>query len=176
MAEAQLQQFLAKVQALNDFVALSERDPAVRQALVSCSSHHEVVELAQRYGFAIGRRWGEGDAAPVKAGNVLTGELPPRGEERISVLLETQQLRLERIHSHAAASPEGFWYEQREHEWVLLLQGSALVQLDGEPAPRSLSRGDQLLIPAGQKHRVVATDPDPGTIWLALFWSPDGAG
>jgi len=176
MAEAQLQQFLAKVQALNGFVALSERDPALRQALAACSSHLQVVELAQRHGFAIGRRWGEGDAAPASEDNLLSGPLPPPGEEHTSVLLETQLLRLERIHSHAAASPDGFWYEQHEHEWVLLLQGSALLHLDGEPTPRSLSRGDQLFITAGQKHRVVATDPDPGTIWLALFWGADGAG
>ena len=40
--------------------------------------------------------------------------------------------------------------------------------------PRALSRGDQLLIAAGRRHRVEATDPAPGTVWLALFWSADG--
>lgn len=177
MAEAQLQQFLAKVQAINAFVALSERDPALRQALTNCSSHHEVVELARSVGLEIGRRWGEGESASPSAANLLTSAaLPAAGEERTTVLLQTPQLRLERIHSNAARSPQGFWYDQSEHEWLLLLQGSALVQLDGEAAPRSLSRGDQLMISAGCRHRVEATDPAPGTIWLALFWAAGADG
>jgi cupin 2 domain-containing protein len=177
MAEAQLQQFLAKVQALNAFVALSERDPALRQALTNCSNHHEVVELARSVGLEIGRRWGEGETSAPGAANLLaSAELPPAGEERTTVLLQTPQLRLERIHSNAASSPEGFWYDQSEHEWVLLLQGSALLHLEGEPTPRNLSRGDQLLIPAGCRHRVEATDPAPGTVWLALFWAAGADG
>jgi cupin 2 domain-containing protein len=171
MAEAQLQQFLAKVQALNAFVACSEADPAVRRSLAGCSTHHEVVQLARSLGFEIGRRWGETDSAPAAADNLLTGPPPPPGSERFTVLLETPAWRLELIHSNQAACPAEGWSEQALHEWVVLLQGSALMQLDGESRPRALDRGDQLLIPAGVRHRVLTTDPDPGTVWLALFWS-----
>ena len=170
MAEAQLQQFLDKVRQLNAFVALSEADPELRQALRDCSSHHGVVELARSRGFEIGKRWGEGDAVEPGAGNLLNQALPAPGQEQSEVLLQTPHWRLERIHSHGAASPTGFWYDQAEHEWVTLLQGSALVRFADEPAPRALSRGDQLLISAGRRHRVEATDPAPGTVWLALFW------
>jgi cupin 2 domain-containing protein len=90
--------------------------------------------------------------------------------------LQTPRWRLERIHSNQARSPDGFWYDQADHEWVLLLQGSALLELEGEPQPTALSRGDQLLIPAPRRHRLLATDPDPGTIWLALFWPASGDG
>ncbi|NDC34023.1 MAG: Nif11 domain/cupin domain-containing protein [Synechococcaceae bacterium WB9_2_112] len=173
MAEAQLQQFLEKVRQLNAFVALSEADPTVRAALAACSSHHEVVNLASRFGFAIGRRWGEPDAQVGGTASLLGGQLPPPGQEHVSVLLSHDHLRLERIHSNQACSPEGFWYDQSEHEWVVLLQGSALLALEGEAQPRALSRGDQLLIPAGTRHRIEATDPDPGTVWLALFWPGD---
>lgn len=83
--------------------------------------------------------------------------------------------RLERIHSCQACSPEGFWYDQSEHEWVTLLQGSALLQFADEASPRPLSRGDGLLIPAHRRHRLLATDPAPGTVWLALFWPAAGA-
>jgi len=176
MAEAQLQQFLAKVSALNAFVALSEADPGLRAALADCSSHHEVVALARSCGLEIGRRWGEPDGTPAAAANLLGGVLPSPGSESTTVLLQTPHWRLERIHSNQACSPDGFWYDQAEHEWVLLLQGSALVQLEGEPRPTALSRGDQLLIPAHRRHRLVATDPDPGTIWLALFWPASGDG
>ena len=175
MAEAQLQQFLAKVQALNAFVALSQADASLRQELADCGSHHEVVALARRLGFEIGRRWGEADSPAGGEDNLLASALPEPGCEHTRVLLETPQLRLVQIHSNQASSPDGFWYDQSEHEWVLLLQGSAQLRLAGERATRLLNTGDQLLIPAGQRHRVDATDPAPGTIWLALFWPADGA-
>ncbi|MBM5801352.1 MAG: Nif11 domain/cupin domain-containing protein [Cyanobacteria bacterium K_DeepCast_35m_m2_023] len=176
MAEAQLQQFLAKVQALNAFVALSEADPAVRQALAACSTHHEVVTLARSFGLEIGRRWGETQSSAGAADNLLASALPPPGEEQTAIVLETSSWRLLRIHSNQAASADGCWDDQDEHEWVLLLQGSALLQFDDEPEARALSRGDQLLIPAHRRHRLLATDPDPGTVWLALFWRADAVG
>ena len=174
MAEAQLQQFLDKVRQLNAFVTLSEADPVLRQALRDCSSHHGVVELARSRGFEIGKRWGEGEVQGAGPDNLLNQPLPPAGQEQIDVLLQGRGWRLERIHSNAASSADGFWYDQREHEWVLLLQGSALLRFADEDAPRALSRGDQVLISAGRRHRVEATDPAPGTVWLALFWSADG--
>jgi len=175
MAEAQLQQFLEKVRQLNAFVALSERDPILRQALRDCGDHHQVVALARSCGFEIGRRWGEpapDDAAvaPEGGGSLTGGPCPADGEEITTVLLHTAELRLERIHSCNARSPDGFWFDQAEPEWVLLLQGSARLAFADEPQPRSLVRGDALLIPAGRRHRLLASDPAPGTIWLALFW------
>jgi cupin 2 domain-containing protein len=175
MAEEQLQQFLEKVRQLNAFVALCEARPALRQELAACGSHGEVVRLAQAQGFEIGRRWGESQA-PVGSGdaNLLVGACPEEGQEHLRLLLEQPGLRLERIHSCAAASPEGFWYEQRDHEWLLLLQGSARIAYgDGRPEV-ALHRGDSLLIPAGCRHRVMETDDAPGTIWLALFWRQEG--
>ncbi|MEB3256370.1 MAG: Nif11 domain/cupin domain-containing protein [Synechococcaceae cyanobacterium] len=174
MAEEQLQQFLEKVRQLNAFVARSEAEPELRRRLRACASHAEVVRLARTEGFEIGRRWGETEA-PADAGeaNLLSGTCPPEGQERSEVLLQAPGLRLERIHSCAAASPDGFWYDQAEQEWVTLLQGSALLAFADGSSPVALHRGDVLFIAAHRRHRVVATDPAPGTIWLALFW---GAG
>jgi cupin 2 domain-containing protein len=181
MAEAQLQQFLEKVRQLNAFVALSEADPVLRQALCDCGDHHQVVALARSCGFEIGRRWGEppaGDGAEAgSAGSgdsLVRGPCPADGEEATTVLLQTPHLRLERIHSCSAQSPEGFWYDQSEHEWVLLLQGSAQIAFEGEAQVRQLCRGDSLLIPAHRPHRLVTTDPAPGSVWLALFWREAG--
>lgn len=210
MAEAQLRQFLEKVRQLNAFVALSEADPDLRKELRDCEHHDQVVALARRCGFEIGRRWGEpppGEtlaeagaaaaesttrhaatplpdrpAAKAAAGlgtvlsgfdplrSLLSGPCPPAGEERIEVLVQTPDLRLERIHSCAYGSPEGFWYEQPEEEWVLLLQGSAELRFEDQPCDLQLRPGDSLSIRAGRRHRVTRTDPAPGTIWLALFW------
>lgn len=169
MAEAQLQQFLAKVRQLNAFVALVEADPELHRELRDCTSHHDVVALARSCGFEIGRRWGETESAGTGEANLLAGPCPAEGEEHTAVLLETATLRLEQIHSCRASSPSGFWYDQPEEEWVLLLQGSARIRFADEEIDRELNRGDVLSIPSGRRHRVVATDGPPGTIWLALF-------
>lgn len=176
MADADLQRFLDKVRQLNAFVALSESDPRLRDTLRQCSHHHEVVALARSHGFEIGRRWGE-PAQPSTAASSLLGSPPPApGEERMEVILETPHWRLERIHSCAASSPPGFWYNQAEAEWVCLLQGQASLQFADEEAPRQLQTGDSLLISPHRRHRLLATDPHPGTIWLALFWRLDPPG
>jgi cupin 2 domain-containing protein len=173
MAEEHLQLFLEKIRQLNSFVALSESDPEVRRALRDCSHHQQVVGLARSHGFEIGRRWGEQEALGTEGNSLLAGPCPAEGEESTTILLQTPALRLERIHSCSAASAPGFWYKQREHEWVLLLQGSARLRFDhGAGDLVELNRGDALTITAGRPHRVELTDPAPGTIWLALFW-PD---
>lgn len=174
MAEAQLQQFLEKVRQLNGFIALSESDPNLRQALQDCSSHQDVVALASSRGFEIGRRWGEGAPATADPSNLLQSTCPAAGQERSEVLLKLPTWRLERIHSCQASSPADFWYDQADHEWVTLLQGSAQIQFEGETQLRQLCPGDSLLIAAHRRHRLVATDPDPGSIWLALFWQQAG--
>ncbi|KAB2963317.1 cupin domain-containing protein [Zoogloea sp.] len=99
----------------------------------------------------------------------LLSSLPPAGpDEHFQTLLSRSGLRLERIVSHGHASPAGFWYDQDEDEWVMLVQGHAeLAFEDGEHL--TLSTGDWLLIPAGRRHRVAATGPD--TVWLALHLS-----
>lgn len=170
MAEADLQRFLEKVRQLQAFVALSEAQPELRRALRDCGEHHQVVDLAARCGFSIGRRWGETDGpGEPRSGNLLSGPCPAAGQERSELLLETNGLRLERIHSCAAATPDDHWYDQSETEWVLLLQGSARLRFEDEPQPRNLVAGDALLISPNRRHRVDRTDPAPGTLWLALF-------
>ncbi|MDX8411057.1 MAG: cupin domain-containing protein [Mariprofundaceae bacterium] len=103
--------------------------------------------------------------------NVFTDiptELP---EEMAQTLLDHKNVRIERIVSHGQASPDGFWYDQDEYEWVLLLQGAAGLMFEGEAAVRMLKPGDFILIPAHTRHRVAWIDPDTATIWLAIFFS-----
>lgn len=176
MAEADLQQFLAKVRDLAAFADQVAADPQLRVRLAACSHHQAVVDLAQAQGFAIGRRWGERQDPPAGDGNLLAAPPPPPGEERSEVLWQGPLWRLERIHSCAASSPEDFWYDQSAHEWVCLLQGSARLRFADEAAARQLNRGDSLYLAPGRRHRVEATDAGQGTVWLALFWwEPEGA-
>ena len=88
--------------------------------------------------------------------------------EWLEVLEKRAGVRIERIISTGQSSPSGFWYDQTEDEWVALLQGTATLEwADG--SLQELAPGDQLLIPAGKKHRVAMTSAEPPCIWLALF-------
>jgi cupin 2 domain-containing protein len=92
-------------------------------------------------------------------------------EEAVSILLRTEHVRIERIVSTGQASPPGFWYDQAEGEWVVLLHGAARLSIAGEAAPRSLTAGDILHLPPRLRHRVEWTDPTEPTVWLAIFYS-----
>lgn len=100
----------------------------------------------------------------------LPADLP---EEFTETLIKHSGLRIERILSRGQHSAEGFWYEQAEHEWVLVLQGQASLEYaDGRRV--ALAQGDHLLIPAGTRHRVAKTSRSPPVLWLAVFFSrPD---
>ena len=88
--------------------------------------------------------------------------------EWLEVLEKRAGVRIERIISTGQSSPLGFWYDQTEDEWVALLQGTATLEwADG--SLQELAPGDQLLIPAGKKHRVAMTSVEPPCIWLAVF-------
>jgi len=103
-------------------------------------------------------------------GNLFADIPPELPEELTRLLLERPGLRIERIVSRGHASPEGFWYDQNESEWVVLLTGSAGVQFDDENEIRKLEAGDTLLIPAHCRHRVEWTAKEQSTIWLAIFF------
>jgi cupin 2 domain-containing protein len=90
-------------------------------------------------------------------------------EEVMEDLVNTSQIRIERILSHGHASPDEGWYEQEEHEWVLVVQGEAVLRYEDE-TERRLGVGDYVNIPAGVKHRVAWSDPEQVTIWLAVFY------
>jgi cupin 2 domain-containing protein len=101
----------------------------------------------------------------------LLSDLPEISAAEITDALASRPgLRIERIVSHGQASPPGFWYDQDETEWVLLLAGAALLRFEDEGEPRRLRPGDWLEIAAHRPHRVEWTDPDQPTIWLAIFF------
>ena len=93
-------------------------------------------------------------------------------EEVVDVLVSRDGVRIERIISDGHASPDGFWYDQQDHEWVVVLHGSAVVEFRDDDTVH-LNCGDWLDIPAHRKHRVVATSDEDKTIWLAVFFPAD---
>ena len=95
-------------------------------------------------------------------------------DELFEVILERPGFRLERIVSKGHASPPGFWYDQDDDEWVMLVSGNAELLFEGENQPRTMSSGDWVHIPAHCRHRLEWTDPENDTVWLALYFdSPD---
>jgi cupin 2 domain-containing protein len=102
----------------------------------------------------------------------LPQDLP---EERFDVLLETPAFRLERILSRGHATPEGQWYDQDWHEWVLLLQGQARLAIERREGETLLQPGDAVLLPAHCRHRVNWTPEDTITVWLALHYGANFA-
>ncbi len=99
----------------------------------------------------------------------LFADLPADGEdESFQEILSRPDIKIERIVSRGHRSPKGFWYDQDGDEWVLLVQGNAGLEFEGDAATVDLKPGDHLLIPAHQRHRVAWTSENEDTIWLAV--------
>ena len=94
-------------------------------------------------------------------------DLDPAGPELLEILLEGPNgFRVERILSHGHTTPEGFWYDQDEDEWVAVLEGEARILFQNGREVR-LEKGGALFLPAHAKHRV--TYCSSPCIWLAVF-------
>jgi cupin 2 domain-containing protein len=108
------------------------------------------------------------------AGNLFAG-LPVTTEaaERIETLLTRPGLRIERIVSTSQASPPGFWYDQADAEWVLLVSGEAQLRFEDEAEARQLRPGDWLQIDPRRRHRVEWTATETPTVWLAVHCLKD---
>ena len=89
-------------------------------------------------------------------------------KEIFTELLSAKDVRIERIVSFGQVSPKGFWYDQPENEWVLLLEGTAQIRFGDRSV--NLVAGDYLNIPAGTRHRVENTAVAQRTVWLAIFY------
>ncbi len=91
--------------------------------------------------------------------------------EQVDELLRTPNVRIERIVSTGQASAESFWYDQAEHEWVIVLAGRARLRYQEDDAEVELGPGDAAFIPAHTRHQIAWTTPTETTVWLAVFWS-----
>ncbi len=101
----------------------------------------------------------------ITKGKLGGGGVPPQGE-RFERLLRCQNVEIESIIS--SNSPEQDLYQQSQDEWVLLLEGEATLEIDGEPC--KLQAGEWLFLPSQQPHRVLSTSS--GARWLAIHIYP----
>ena len=107
--------------------------------------------------------------------NNLFADLPAdTSQEQIDELFSGSAFRVERIVSQGNVSPPGFWYDQPQVEWVVVLSGAAKLLFEDEDEAVELRPGDHVVIAAHRKHRVEWTSPDQPTVWLAIHFEADG--
>ena len=104
----------------------------------------------------------------LKKYNIFDKVIIDKNEENFFQIFKNESIRVERIVSNGQKSPEDFWYEQIENEYILLLSGNAILEF--EDFEVELKKGDCLNIEAMQKHRVKFTSLDEPTIWFAVFY------
>ena len=106
------------------------------------------------------------------SGNLFADVALPSLAEQFTGLVHGCKFRCERIVSHGHSTPPGEWFDQSDDEWVVLLSGSATLQIEGETTARELHPGDWVLLPAHLRHRVEQTDGAQPTVWLAIHFQP----
>ena len=106
-------------------------------------------------------------SSPINVFSGLPADLP---EELFTPLLETSAFRIERIVSRGHVTPAGSWFDQDQHEWVMLLRGAARLRFEDDESAIELRPGDAINIPAHRRHRVEWTAPGEPTVWLALHY------
>lgn len=86
----------------------------------------------------------------------------PKHGETFTTLLEHKNIKINRIVSSDKLEP--MEYTQEEDEWVVLLEGEAVLHIEDKEI--TLKKGDTLFIPANTPHSVLKTLH--GTIWLTV--------
>jgi cupin 2 domain-containing protein len=101
----------------------------------------------------------------IDIGNIYSGIANVAGQEQFQTLFENSAVKIDRIVSQSYSSPENFWYDQAEPEWVIVLRGAATLEFETGNLV-ALNPGNYVIIPSHTKHRVYQTDPE--TVWLAV--------
>ena len=91
-------------------------------------------------------------------------------DELVETILHASSFHIERIVSRGQRSPDGFWYDQDEHEWIILLKGSAVLRFEDQSENTIMTPGNYINIEKHRRHRVESTDPEQETIWLAIHY------
>ena len=100
--------------------------------------------------------------------NIFEQIIVDKNEEKFFEIFKNETIKIEKIVSNGQISPENFWYEQEKSEFILLLEGFAILEFENREV--ELKKGDCINIKAKQKHRVKFTSLDEPTIWFAVFY------
>ncbi|MGD0320805.1 MAG: cupin domain-containing protein [Acidimicrobiales bacterium] len=95
-------------------------------------------------------------------GRLLDSSLAPVKGERVERVVQVGETLIEQILS--GELDKVLEFDQDLDEWVVVLRGAAVLEVDGERL--SLEQGDWVLLPRRTRHRLVQTAR--GTSWLAV--------
>jgi len=91
----------------------------------------------------------------------------PLTEEVTTILIQNKNIRIERIISTGQVSE---WYDQPDAEFVVLLEGRAVIDFENN-RNAAMSKGDTLLIKPHERHKVSYTSTVPPCVWLCIFFT-----
>ena len=94
--------------------------------------------------------------------NIYNYQQPSDGEEAIETLLQKENITINRIVSNRVI--DGQWYDQDEDEWLVLMEGEALLVFEDEEV--ALCKGETFYIPRHRRHYVKRTSED--ALWLTV--------
>ena len=103
----------------------------------------------------------------MEPGNIFESIPGNLDKEVFEQIIQSEYVKIERIISKGHTSPESGWYDQEQNEWVIVLQGEAIIDFENGKEIL-LKEGSHLNIPARKKHKVSWTNPKTETIWLAV--------
>ncbi|MFA5215428.1 cupin domain-containing protein [Sulfuricurvum sp.] len=95
--------------------------------------------------------------------NIYEIEEPERGKETFLLLHQTPTLKIEAIRSRLSVA--GVIYDQNEDEWVVLVRGSATMEIQG--VKHALKEGDSVFLARHTRHQVLSTSDD--AVWIGVF-------
>lgn len=101
--------------------------------------------------------------------NVFDGIPIDSPGEFFETLAERPGVKIERIVSSGHITPPGEWFDQDRDEFVLVVQGSAVLEYE-DGGRHELGQGDWLLLAAHRRHRVAWTEEGRETVWLAVHF------
>ncbi|MBK5222086.1 MAG: cupin domain-containing protein [Acidimicrobiia bacterium] len=104
----------------------------------------------------------------MRAGRLASGGAAPVDGESTDVLASGDGFRVEQILSGQVDTPVE--YLQEHDEWVLVVAGAAVLEVDGERV--ELAAGGWVELPGGRPHRLLSVVP--GTSWVAVHAGPGG--
>ena len=98
-------------------------------------------------------------------------ELPSKFKDSLANILETKEFVVNFATSitRKQMNLSSLDASKDQDEFVMLLQGAAIISYIDSDEDTQLGKGDYLLIPAHTRHRVTWTDPNQPTIWLAVY-------
>ena len=101
----------------------------------------------------------------IRPNNLYDSPSADENREIFTPLFENDSIKIESIRSWLKTAGE--LYNQDQDEWVILLEGEAVLEIDTQIV--YLARGDYLFIPKHTPHRVHSTAKN--ALWLGVFSS-----